>query len=194
MSALRLVPATTPEHFAAMSLIHALGWRASYTEAVPAQYMAQQITDDRWTAFFEQGYLTGLCNGILLYSEDTPVSCITYGPARVGSADQGGAVCSFSSEGYEGWGEIISFYTHPDHTGRGCGGILMEAALDCLARAGYPSCFVLVLRENEGARRFYARHGFVWDGTHEDIPFPPDRVCVDLRYVRRLSAPDLRPS
>ena len=23
-----------------------------------------------------------------------------------------------------------------------------------------------------------------WDGTHAEIPFPPDAVCVDLRYVR----------
>ena len=28
--------------------------------------------------------------------------------------------------------------------------------------------------------------GFVWDGTHEDIPFPPDTICVDLRYTRSL--------
>ena len=28
--------------------------------------------------------------------------------------------------------------------------------------------------------------GFAWDGTHEDIPFPPDTICVDLRYTRSL--------
>ena len=44
--------------------------------------------------------------------------------------------------------------------------------------------FVFVLRENEGARRFYAAHGFSWDGTHADIPFPHGTICVDLRYTR----------
>ena len=58
--------------------------------------------------------------------------------------------------------------------------------MDRLRREGYRNCFVFVLRENEKARRFYAAHGFAWDGTHADIPFPPDTVCVDLRYTREL--------
>ena len=83
-------------------------------------------------------------------------------------------------------GEVISFYTHPDETGRGYGGMIMEEVLRRLKESGFPSCYVYVLRENEGARRFYARHGFAWDGTHEEIPFPPDSVCIDLRYTRKL--------
>ena len=55
-----------------------------------------------------------------------------------------------------------------------------------LKAAGHQNAFVFVLRENEKARRFYARHGFAWDGTHADIPFPPDAICVDLRYVKHL--------
>ena len=51
---------------------------------------------------------------------------------------------------------------------------------------GFQDAFVFVLRENEAARRFYAAHGFAWDGTHADIPFPPNTVCVDLRYVKKL--------
>ncbi len=51
---------------------------------------------------------------------------------------------------------------------------------------GFHSCFVLVLRENGGARRFYESHGFSWDGTQADIIFPDGTVCTDLRYVRRL--------
>ena len=62
----------------------------------------------------------------------------------------------------------------------------MEAALDRRRSAGVPAARVMVLRENDGARRFYARHGFAWDGAHVDVPFPPDAVCVDLRYTRKL--------
>ena len=29
-------------------------------------------------------------------------------------------------------------------------------------------------------------HGFAWDGTQVEIPFPPDTVCIDLRYAREL--------
>ena len=67
-----------------------------------------------------------------------------------------------------------------------CGPVQMEEALRRLRADGYLNCYVFVLRENEGARRFYARHGFAWDGTEEHIPFPHDMTCVDLRYTKQL--------
>ena len=82
MSELRFVDACTDEHFAAMSLIHALGWRDTYVGYVPDDYMAREITDDRWVKFFREDYETGRCHGLLLYSGDTPVAAINYGPAR----------------------------------------------------------------------------------------------------------------
>ena len=87
---------------------------------------------------------------------------------------------------YSGWGEIISFYAHPAEKGKGYGGLLMEEALRRLRISGFSRCYVLVLRENENARRFYSDHGFAWDGTQVEIPFPPDTVCIDLRYAREL--------
>lgn len=187
MSELRFVDACTDEHFAAMSLIHALGWRDTYVGYVPDDYMAREITDDRWVKFFREDYETGRCHGLLLYSGDTPVAAINYGPARTENYNAGTSEGSaFPNEAYQGWGEIISFYTHPDHRGKGYGGLLFEEALRRLKADSFPSAFVFVLRENEGARRFYAAHGFQWDGTHADIPFPPDAICVDLRYTRAL--------
>ena len=88
--------------------------------------------------------------------------------------------------GLPGLGEIISFYTHPDHRGKGYGGLLFDEAVRRLKEDGFPSAFVFVLRENGGGRRFYESHGFRWDGTHADIPFPPDAICVDLRYTKTL--------
>lgn len=185
MSQLHLVDACTDKHFEAMSLIHALGWRDTYVGYVPADYMAREITDDRWVKYFREDYQTGRCHGLLLYRDDTPVACVNYGPGRVDNLNAGSA-CTFDTQGYEGWGEIVSFYTHPAERGRGYGGLLFDEAVRRLKEAGYPSAFVFVLRENERARKFYAAHGFAWDGTHTDIPFPPDAVCVDLRYVKAL--------
>ena len=186
MHDLRFVDATLEEHFAAMSLIHALGWRKAYPDAVPADWMAREITDDRWISTFRNNCQTGQAHGLLLYDGNRPVSCVVYGPARTDAGLQAGSTCKFHSEGYEGWGEVISFYTHPDETGKGYGSLVITEALRRLKEDGFPSCYVYVLRENEGARRFYARHGFSWDGSHEEIPFPPDTVCIDLRYTRAL--------
>ena len=185
MERLQFVDACREAHFEAMSLIHALGWRTTYTEALPAAYLQQEVTDERWVPYFREDHRTGRCHGLLLYRGETPVCCATYAPARVGPSPQERSLVRFDSTGYEGWGEIVSFYTHPDEKGKGYGSLLMGEVLRRM-KGVYPSCFVFVLRENEGARRFYARHGFAWDGTHVDIPFPPDTVCVDLRYVRTL--------
>ena len=67
MKDLRLVDACTEEHFRAMSLIHALGWRDTYAGYVPDDYMAREITDDRWVEVFRENHETGTCHGLLLY-------------------------------------------------------------------------------------------------------------------------------
>lgn len=182
---LQFVDAQKEEHFIAMSLIHALGWRDTYKGYVPDEYMAREITDTRWVPIFRKNFESGICHGLLLYRDGIPVACINYCRARASNYNTGD-VCSFDNAGYEDWGEIASFYTHPAERGKGYGGLLMEEALRRLKGEGYQNAFVFVLRENEKARRFYSAHGFSWDGTHTDIPFPPDAICVDLRYVKKL--------
>ncbi len=184
MDELRFVDASAVEHFRAMSLIHALGWRDTYQGYVPQDYLDAEITDDRWVPVFRENYETqNGCHGLLLYRGGTPVSCINYCPARKMNYNPG-EICRFDNTGYEGWGEIASFYTHPDERGKGYGGLLIEEAVRRLHAGGFEKVFVFVLRENEKARRFYSRHGFAWDGTHADIPFPHGMVCFDMRYVR----------
>lgn len=186
MEELRFVDACTEAHFSAMSRIHALGWRDTYKGFVPDEYMAREITDERWTPVFRDNYRAqNGVRGLLLCRGGTPVSCINYCRARESNYNTGD-ICTFDNAAYADWGEIASFYTHPAERGKGYGGLLFEEALRRLKAEGFRDAFVFVLRENERARRFYAAHGFSWDGTHADIPFPPDGVCVDLRYVRRL--------
>lgn len=183
---LRFVDACTQEHFEAMSLIHALGWRDTYAGAVPADYMAREITDDRWVEVFRGNYETqnGIY-GLLLYRGGTPVSCLNYCRARVTNFNVEDSF-TFDNAAYADWGEVASFYTHPAEREKGYGGLLFDEACRRMKADGYQNAFVFVLRENEKARRFYASHGFSWDGTFTKIPFPPDTICVDLRYVRAL--------
>lgn len=186
MDELRFVDACAEEHFRAMSLIHALGWRDTYVEAVPADYMAREITDDRWVEVFRRNYETrNGVHGLLLYRGEEPVSCLNYCRARAASCS-GGDTCTFDNTAYADWGEIASFYTHPAERGRGYGGLLFDEACRRMKAEGFQNAFVFVLRENEGGRRFYAAHGFSWDGTSADVPFPNSPPCHELRYVKRL--------
>ena len=184
MSELRLVEASTEAHFAAMSAIHCRGWRTAYRGAVPEDYLQEVITEEYWIPYFREDYATGRCKGLLLYENELPVAACTYGPIRSGTSPRQSAGMVIDASKYPGWGEVISLYTEPDRTGFGFGGLLLEGAVAQLRAEGYPGCTLFVLRENRGARRFYERHGFGWDGTVQLVPFPHETVCQDLRYVR----------
>ena len=132
---LTFVDACGEEHFKAMSLIHALGWRDTYRGFVPDEYMAREITDVRWVNQFREDYETGRCHGLLLYRGADPVACINYGPARTENLNAGTA-STFPNEAYQGWGEIISFYTHPRERGKGYGGLLFEETVRRLKAEG----------------------------------------------------------
>lgn len=173
----RFVLASTLQEFSTISLIHAMGWRTTYPDAVPADYMAEVITDDHWVPTLQADYNGGKNKSIIMYHDDQPVCCARFGPVNRGSAQW---------EHYATWGEVLSFYTHPNHTGKGFGALLMKEVLHHLKVDGFDHCYVLVLDENQGARRFYNRCGFTWDGTHVDIPFPHDVICKDLRYTLAL--------
>lgn len=185
MEQLHIVDACREQHFRDMSLLHALGWRAAYRDSIPADYMAREITDERWTSVFRQNYREGVYHGLLLYKGDTPLCCATYGPARVDHA-AGDTICNFSSPDLASWGELVSLYAHPDFWGQGYGSIVMEEVLRRLSAAGYPGCFLYVLRENDHARRFYEKHGFTWDGRSLAVTLTPDTILTDLRYCKEL--------
>ena len=185
MENLQIVEANTLEQFAVLSRIHARAWHSSYRGILPQSYLDREITENRWIPFFRTGAQTGKHCGLLLLRDGQPVCSGSCGPARL-DAGEDGSLCAFDNTDYRGWGEVISLYTLPGETGRGYGSRLLEEMVRRLTRAGHAGCFLYVLRENEGARRFYERHGFCWDGSQAEVPLPPDVVCTDLRYIRPL--------
>ena len=113
MEQLHIVDACREQHFRDMSLLHALGWRAAYRDSIPADYMAREITDERWVPVFRQNHGEGRYHGLLLYDGEQPLCCATYGPARVDQS-AGDTVCNFSSPDLAGWGEHVTLYAHTD--------------------------------------------------------------------------------
>lgn len=185
METLQLIDAREEKHFCDMSLLHALGWRTAYRDSIPAGYLDREITDDRWVPVFRQNYKEGVYHGLLLYDGDRPLCCATYGPARVDQS-AGDTICNFSSPDLAAWGELVSLYSHPDHWEQGHGSLVIEEVLNRVKATGCPGCFLYVLRENERARRFYEKHGFVWDGHALNVALTPDTTLSDLRYRKEF--------
>jgi GNAT superfamily N-acetyltransferase len=187
MENLHFVEAVTPEQLLLMSQLHAMGWRTAYRGMIPSEYLDHHIREDGWVDRFQRRYAAGEAHGLLLYRGEKPVCCISYGDVRTDPNVLGG-VLELGPESLDcaGWGEIHSFYAHPEETGRGYGSLVVEEVLRRFREEGRPGVCVFALRENAGACRFYEKHGFYWDGAQLPIFYPPDAVCVDLRYVQVL--------
>jgi ribosomal protein S18 acetylase RimI-like enzyme len=61
---------------------------------------------------------------------------------------------------FDGDGELVRIYVHPDHQRRGIGRAFLKSGLAALDAAGIGECYVSVEMDNSPARAFYERFGF----------------------------------
>ena len=172
--------AQSPADFLAGSTLIARGWRRAYPGFVPDDYLESVCTDDHWVPFLRACHEADRSHTLLAWESGVPMAVCAFGPGGIGLPHAAGA------QNCAGMAEIYTFYADTGHLGRGYGSALMEAALAQLRQDGWPAVFLMAMKEANGARRFYERHGFTWDGTSKLIPFPHDMVCTDLRYVQTL--------
>ena len=74
--------------------------------------------------------------------------------------------------------EIVALHSLPESWGTGLGHILL---MDALNQIGERPVFLWAFRENLRARRFYEKHGFVWDGSERVSEFDGS---VEVKYIR----------
>ncbi len=113
----------------------------------------------------------------------TPEETRAWMRGRVGSshevwvAEHAGSVVGYAALSAEGERWLDDLYVAPELTGRGIGSTLLE-----LAKSVRPDGFALwVFASNEGARRFYRRHGLVeleqTDGSGNEERAPDVRMA-----------------
>ena len=76
--------------------------------------------------------------------------------------------------------EIVALHTLPESWGTGLGHALLTEALN---QIGDRSVFLWAFKVNTRARRFYEKHGFVWDGNERVSEFDG---LVEVKYIRTL--------
>ncbi|MFI5842030.1 GNAT family N-acetyltransferase [Catenuloplanes sp. NPDC051500] len=189
---MRTRPATVSDA-SVLADIHVRTWRDTYRGFVPDEYL-RALDPVRWRPFWQDrlrgqehpsgtdqasqfgtdGANQAAPSGTLVLIQvngGKPIGFVSYGPSRTGSPS--------------GAGEIYAIYVLPQHQGGGGGRMLMAAALDALAAAGFDRATLWVLDGNARARRFYEHGGWRPDGAvqrDETRGFPLDEV----RYARAL--------
>ena len=125
-----------------ISSVYEQSWKTAYRGIVPDDFL-DSIPAGRWAS-----------------KVDTPswntLVCLEDGQI-IGTS----SFCESRFDVFEGYGEIISIYLLPEYVGKGCGRQLMERALSELRNLGYTKAFLWVLEENNRARAFYEKIGFV---------------------------------
>jgi ribosomal protein S18 acetylase RimI-like enzyme len=85
--------------------------------------------------------------------------------------------------------ELIRLYVLPEHQNLKIGYTLLKTGFAALAKAGIKQCFVSVQSSNALARRFYERHGFIFQQSHGQ--FLGTQIITMVEYVRPINKADL---
>ncbi|KAA3384440.1 GNAT family N-acetyltransferase [Akkermansia muciniphila] len=145
----------------AISRIYEESWKAAYRDIIPEEYLAS-IPPGRWAPYLDAEGRQSL----VLLEDGAYIGTASYARSR--------------TDLLRDYGEIISLYLLPESMGKGYGKKLLSAAIDALSSLGNRDLFLWVLEENQRARRFYEKAGFVPSGDFLE-------ACIggkDLREVQ----------
>jgi ribosomal protein S18 acetylase RimI-like enzyme len=87
---------------------------------------------------------------------------------------------------FDGQGELVRIYIHPDHQRRGIGQYFLAIGLAALAAMGITHCYVSVEENNIAARLFYERSGFRLHRAYGH--FLGDQIIRLVEYAAPISS------
>ncbi len=125
-----------------ISKVYEESWKYAYKNIVPQDYL-DHIPEGQWASHIEQEDRRNL----VVVQDGMIIGTSGFGKSRMAEMD--------------GYGEIISIYFLPEYMGKGYGRLLLQAVVGELRKMGFDKVFLWVLEENEVARRFYEKCGFV---------------------------------
>lgn len=161
-----------------MSRIYAKSWKVAFRGNVPDGYL-DGLSENHWVTFFEKTLTEGSLSAKLIFDKETAVGAMAYGPART-ELPAGGTLAGNGCD-YSAFGEVVSLYLLPEYYDKGYGRELLENVRDELLQT-HQGVYLWVLRENERARAFYEKLGFV--STEDACLCEIDgKTLTDIRYV-----------
>ena len=135
--------------FPAIAALHTASWRDAYRNHLPASYLADRVQldlEDRWS-------------GVKLKPEDLTLVAEGTGDADPARPSVTRLLLGFISVHCRPHPYIDNLHCSPNHRSHGIGSALLQAAFERLRNNGHKTASLTVLVGNEGARRFYLRHG-----------------------------------
>ena len=157
----------TPDDARSIARVHIASWREAYAGIIPDEYLASldvAAREQRWNDILGDSTWT---TWIAEIAQRT-VGFASLGPSRDEDAEPGDL-------------ELYAIYLDPEAWGRGVARDLMRTLLAAVPPTTPVSLWVLA--DNNRARHFYRRHGFVPDGV-EKIEEYSGTSLTEVRYRR----------
>ena len=157
-----------------ISRVHVETWRSAYAGILPDELLTNLSVDRRlayWTQELNRPQQPGSGTWVVEVAGDV-VGFVSSGPCR--DEDRAG----------DAHWEVYAIYVLAEHSNRGHGRILANAALDA-APDSAEDVSLWVLAENVSAIGFYGSLGFAADGTERDESLGGQSI-TELRYAMAL--------
>jgi GNAT superfamily N-acetyltransferase len=149
--------------------IHIFGWRCAYRGIIPDSYLFSQISvKERLEHFIDNK--ENESHDLFVYEEDN----IIKGFMKIGSCRNNDKKNSF---------ELWGLYVEPLMKYQGIGSKLLEHCEHIALIKGYTENVLWVLEDNPDSRKFYEKHGYVFDGNElimEKYNVKEIRYCKSL--------------
>ena len=151
--------------------VHVRSWQAAYRGLIAQEYL-DGLDPHTWAGRYTFGRVgIGLPSTLVAVEGSTIRGLATTGLCR--------------DDGLVNFGELMAIYVDPGHLRAGVGRLLITAARQRLRGIGVTQAALWVLDGNVGARRFYERDGWWFDGTRRTRTYG-DSPVQEVRYRRTL--------
>lgn len=147
--------------------VHAMSWRQAYHGMVPKEFL-DNFTPEKRADSYRKTLPTSQEEYYVAYLNGQPMGMLVFGKSQDDDAD-------------ESVGEIHAIYLLADYWDKGYGRQLMDFAVNRLKELSCCKVTLWVMEENNRARRFYERYGFVLDGSKKELNLGKPFVIV--RYA-----------
>ena len=149
-----------------ISNIYENSWKYAYKGIIPQDYL-DSIPTGRWVSGIDKFRMNNL---VMIENEHI-----------IGTA----SISKSRWQQYSDYGEIISIYFLPAYMGKGYGQHLLKKCIDELYMRGYNEIPLWVLEDNQRARSFYEKNGFILS-DEEMLSSIGGKDLKEIMYTHRM--------
>ncbi len=150
--------------------LHIASWKCAY-RGIVSNSILNNLDETRRAAAFEKSFEIKLGKTYLIEENESVIGFTTFGNCRDDDRD-------------ENTGEIWGVYISPDHWRMGYGSKITAFAENILRSMNKKEIVLWVLKDNDDARNFYEKIGYVVEGRTKILERLHNLRAV--RYIKRI--------